>query len=226
MLDSASHILDWLWLGLVVPAAATLGELLAEVTLRPMTLLHIPPVVQVLAIGILTAFISMGIKKLLHIDEKEAEFLREIEMKREARELLRDVSDWKVKEVLQNATDSDIDEVYNTYISHKFAWFGITYLLPIFLTLFWLDTRVEFSGMRFLLEFPQRPLGIPGLSVPMTFFTGYLSTLFVLRRAIGKSGLKPKMSLSCSGLNGSEARGGKVKTQEVQSRPHHFVKSF
>lgn len=203
MLDATSRILDWLWLGLVVPAAATVGDLVARVTLGPMNALCVPPVIQVAVIGALTALLSMGIKRLLHIDEKEVEFLGEIEARKEARDLLRDVSDWKVKEVLQNATDSDIDEVYNTYISHKFAWFGISYLLPIFLTLFWLDTRVEFAGVRFVLEFPQRPFGIPGLSVPMTFFIGYLATLFSLRKALGKRGLEGRVVAPNGGLNQS-----------------------
>ena len=182
MLQLVNSILDWVWLGLIAPTASFMGDLLEMCTLAPMNTVGIPLVIQVAVIGGLAASLSICIKRLLKVEEKEAGYLEEIERKKHAaQDALSAIGDWKVKEVLQNASDSEIDEIYNTYISKKFAWFGSTYLVPVFITLFWLDTRHRIGQHRFLVEFHDSSLGVPGLSVPLVFFFGYCMVLFLNR---------------------------------------------
>jgi len=185
MIQFVTSILDWLWLGLIAPAASKIGDTMEMAILVPMMGLGLPQVLQVMVIGGLTALLSMAIMRLLRVKEKEAWYLKEIQERKEAQKALSSIPDWKVREVLQDASDSDIDEIYNTYISKKFAWFGSTYLVPIFTMLFWLDTRPGLGNTRFLVEFHDAPMGIPGLSVPLVFFTGYFLVFFsnkIIRR--------------------------------------------
>ena len=182
MLQTLLDTLNWLWLNVVAASAMPLGEGLYGLTIAPLSRIGVPPFFQILFIGFLAAGISFGLKKWLKIEEKEALFQSRISKKQEIQKYLPALKDWKLKKVLLEATDEDIDEIYNTYIAYKFSWFGMVYLLPIFLTLFWLDWLPDFSGPRFLVEFPENSLGIPGLSVPATFFLGYLPGLMVLHR--------------------------------------------
>ncbi|GEM_PF-733316 len=191
MVQSVLNLLDWLWFHLVVATANTLGDLLYRVTIAPLNNWGLPPFFQVILMGLLVAIISLTIKRLLKVHEKEALFLHRIRKKRRIEQYLPALKDWKLKKVLLEANDKDVDELYNTYIAYKFSWFGMVYLLPIFITLFWFDSLMEFSGPVFLLLFPENSFGIPGLSVPATFFIGYISGLLLFSRFF-----KPKRRLS------------------------------
>lgn len=182
MLDALISMLDWLWLDLIVPVMSMVGEGLYRISIGAFSSLGIPISFSIFLIGILTSIVSLIIRVILKVDMRERVFQKKIQRKRELQEGISGIEDWKVQEVLTKATDEEIDEVYNTYLSYKFAWFGTTYLVPIFLVLYWLDTIPELNGVRFVVEFPPNPLGLPGLSVALTFFLGYLPGIFLLTK--------------------------------------------
>ncbi len=205
MLQTLLDTLNWLWLNVVAASAMPLGEGLYGLTIAPLSRIGVPPFFQVLFIGLLAAGVSVTIKRVLKIEEKEALFQHRISKKQEIQKYLPALKDWKLKKVLLEATDDEIDEIYNTYIAYKFSWFGMVYLLPIFLTLFWLDWLPDFRGPRFLLAFPENSLGIPGLSVPATFFLGYIPGLILLNRLRKRLGRR-QGAASCKAMAGAAKR--------------------
>ncbi len=179
MFEAMISMLDWLWVDLIVPVMSMAGEGLYRISIGAFSSLGIPISFSIFLIGILTSIVSLIIRVILKVDMRERVFQKKIQRKRELQEGISAIGDWKVQQVLSKAIDEEIDEVYNTFLSYKFAWFGSMYLLPIFLVLYWLDTIPEINGVRFVVEFPPNPLGLPGLSVALTFFLGYLPGIFL-----------------------------------------------
>ncbi len=194
-----TDLLNWIWLHILTPVALAVGKGLEVIILRPLSEAGLSPFGQVLVVGMLVGLLSMIIKRLLKTQEKEEAFRKLFEKKKEVEEGIRQIDDWKIKKVLYETSDEDIDEEYNKFISIKFAHFGLTYLLPIFLTLYWLscvfspEKLTEITGSIFLLKLPQNPIHLPGLSVPLTFFIGYFSsytikkTITILSKKLKKS---------------------------------------
>lgn len=174
------HILDLLFIHVIAPIFSIIGKVLRLLLIKPMTLLQLPIFLQIMIIGALTGMLSIYIKKRLKVREAEKAFFEKFEKMKAVQKNFDLMEDWKMRKVLYEASDQEIDEEYNTFIAQKFAHFGLVYLLPIFLTLFWLDTVYPatyleaINGLPYTLVFPSEPLGLPGLSVPVTFFLGYI----------------------------------------------------
>ncbi len=180
-----TDLLNWIWLHILTPVALAIGKGLEVIILRPLSEAGFNPFEQVLIVGILVGLLSMLIKKLLKTQEKEEAFRRLFAKKKRLEENIKHLDDWKIKKVLYETSDEEIDEEYNKFISVKFAHFGLTYLLPIFLTLYWLsciftpEKLIEKTGSIFLLTLPDNPLHLHGLSVPLTFFIGYFGAYII-----------------------------------------------
>ncbi len=179
--EYVKHFLDLLFINVVAPVFSIIGKILHIFLIKPLDLLQLPIFLQIMIIGALTAILSIFIKKTLRVREKEEAFFKKFEKMKAVQKNFDLMEDWKTRKVLYEASDKEIDEEYNTFIAQRFANFGMVHLLPIFLTLFWLDTVYPASyleainGLPYTLVFPSQPLGLPGLSVPVTFFIGYLS---------------------------------------------------
>lgn len=174
-------IFDWIFAGMVVPLFSTASHLMELVLLSPLDALHIPFWLEITVIASLTAFLSLLIRRHLKIDEKEAAFQEAFAARKEAQELIKDLDDWKKQSVLYDASDKQLDEEFNTYLAQRFSRYGLTYLMPVFLMLFWLD-RVRpaceleaRTGSPFAVPLPQNCFGIPGISVPLLFLAVYLA---------------------------------------------------
>ncbi len=181
-------VLDIIWNNGIYPAGKWIGDLLEMLILYPMNLIGLPLFIQIGIIGMMAGCASIVIRRLLGVEEREMDFLREIEKKKAGQKTMSSISDWKIRKTFQEASDKDIDEVYNTYISKKFVWFGCMHLLPIFLSLYWLDTRPYLAGKRFVVEFPGHPFGIPGISIPLVFLSFYLAVVSLsnaFKRCVG-----------------------------------------
>ncbi len=194
-----TDLLNWIWLHILTPVALAIGKGLEVIILRPLSEAGFNPFEQVLVVGILVGLLSMGIKKLLRTQEKEEAFRKLFVKKKKIEEGIRQIDDWKIKKLLYETSDEEIDEEYNKFISVKFAHFGLTYLLPIFLTLYWLsciftpEKLIEINGSIFLLKLPNNPLHLHGLSTPLTFFIGYIG-VFLIKRIINSTIRKTKKS--------------------------------
>jgi len=180
-----TDLLNWIWLHFLTPVAMAIGKGLEVVILGPLSKANLGPFGQVLIVGMLVGLLSMLIKRLLRTQEKEEAFRQLFEKKKEIEEGIKQIEDWKIKKVLYETSDEEIDEEYNKFLSIKFAHFGITYLLPIFLSLYWLSSvftperLIEETGSIFLLKLPNNPLHLSGLSMPLTFFMGYIGIYMV-----------------------------------------------
>ncbi len=187
---SIVYLLNWIWVHILTPVASATGKGLEIMILKPLSGAGLDPFWQVLIVGVLTAFISIFIAKLLRTEAKEERFRKIFLEKKAIQENFKNVEDWKMKKVLYETSDSDLDEEYNNFVAQKFAHFGATYLLPIFLILFWLNLNfpveklMEITGSNFLLLLPKNPIHLKGLSVPVTFFIGYLPTITLGKRLI------------------------------------------
>lgn len=191
-------VFDWIYAGIVVPVFSSASRILEFVVLNPMDALKFPFWLEIVIIASLTAFLSLFIRKLLRIDEKEAAFQAAFLARKEAQELIKDIDDWKKQAVLYDASDEQLDEEFNTYLAQRFSRYGLTYLMPVFLVLFWLDCArpayllEERTGSSFAINLPPNSFGIPGISVPLLFLIVYL----LLIAGYFKFRKKPKIDLS------------------------------
>ncbi len=187
-------LLDWLLSGVIVPLFTAISKALEFFLIKPLELLNAPLWLQIVFIALFTALISILIRKLLRVDEKEAEFQRRFAERKAAQELIEKLDDWKKQAVLYDASDKELDEEFNQYLAQRFARYGLTYLLPIFLILFWVDhlpkvvDLKEKTGAAFVIIFPKKILGIPGVSIPLLFLVVYCVVI------IGYFKLRPRQN--------------------------------
>ncbi len=177
--------LDWLMIGVLTPLFSTASHFLQVLIITPLDAIGAPLWMQVTLVALLTAGISLFIRKLLRVDEKEEAFRQAFLARQQAQELIKEIDDWKKQSVLYDASDSELDEKFNEYLAQRFARYGITYLMPVFFALFWLDhipsvVRLkEETGAVFVISFPSPVRGISGISLPLLFMTVYLLVIFL-----------------------------------------------
>jgi len=201
MLDTITQLLDRLFTAGVSPLIRLLCQGLETCLLGPLATLGAPPAFQVVAMGVLFAMLSRRLRKWLRVEKYEARFTDAFNAKRDCQRHLNDIPDWKLRDSLFRATDSDLDEDYNTYLAHRFAQHGIIYVLPVLFALAWLDNlfsphQALPGGGEYLLRLPANSFGIAGLSVAFLFLAGYLTTLAVASQWHRLHGRCPKRPLA------------------------------
>ena len=180
VLKTISNVLDVLYFEIISPAFVFVAHGLDILLIQPMQFLHFPPVLQVMFIALLSAMLSMAIRHLLHVEEKEAVFKANFTKKKDAQDDLKLISDWKSRETFAKTIDDDIDQDFNSYLAERFARHGLVYLLPIFLSLFWLENALESSGILFSL--PENSFGVQGIYPQFIFLLTYCLGLFMFFR--------------------------------------------
>jgi len=131
-------IVDWIYGALIAPLFAFMSKALEQILLYPMDTVGIPIGVQIVIIGTLAAILSQMLRKALRVDKKEEAFRKMFMEKKAEQEHFKMISDWKKRQLLYETSDKELDELFNTYLAQRFSRYGLIYLLPIFLTLFWL----------------------------------------------------------------------------------------
>lgn len=180
IIKTISELLDSLYFEIISPVFAALGRVLDLLLIQPLQFLQIPPVLQVICIATLTALLSLGLRRLVKVEEKDAAFKAAFARKKAAQDDLKLISDWKSRETFAKTIDQDIDQDFNSYLAGRFAGHGIVYLLPIFLSLFWLENSSLPSGILFYL--PENRFGIEGIYPQFVFLLTYCSVLFTFFR--------------------------------------------
>ncbi len=187
--DTITGWLDWLFAAIVFPVFAGMAQGLDLLLLRPLNLLHVPIALQTVIIAVLTGCLSLAIRALVKVEKKEAQFKERFLEKRSSQQNLELISDWKTRDSFYRSTDSDIDEDFNTYLAQRFARHTASYLLPIFLVLYWLENALpteklrELVGVPYALPLPTNRYDIEGLSVPFIFLLAYAAGLICLFKA-------------------------------------------
>ncbi len=170
--------------GVLTPLFSSISHFLQVIIITPLEAIGAPLWLQVTLVALLTAGISIFIRKLLRVDEKEAAFQKAFMERKKAQELIQQIDDWKKQSVLYDASDKELDEKFNEYLAQRFARYGLTYLMPVFFALFWLDhipsvVRLkEETGAVFVIAFPSAVKGVSGISLPLLFMTVYLLAIF------------------------------------------------
>ena len=170
--------------GVLTPLFSSISHFLQVIIITPLEAIGAPLWLQVTLVALMTAGISILIRKLLRVDEKEAAFQKAFMERKKAQELIQQIDDWKKQSVLYDASDKELDEKFNEYLAQRFARYGLTYLMPVFFALFWLDhipsvVRLkEETGAVFVIAFPSAVKGVSGISLPLLFMTVYLLVIF------------------------------------------------
>ncbi len=182
LLTTISSVLDFLYFELISPGFALIARGLDMLFIQPLQFLQLPPVLQIMWVAFLSCLLSMAIRRLLRVEEKEAAFKQMFASKKDAQKDLHLISDWKSRETFAKTIDNDIDNDFNSYLAERFARHGMVYLLPIFLSLFWLE-NVLYTGILFYV--PENRFGIQGIYPQFVFLLTYcfvLITYFKVRR--------------------------------------------
>ncbi|MDH3347863.1 MAG: hypothetical protein OEM02_07165 [Desulfobulbaceae bacterium] len=180
------NILDIVAQYCLYPAFIALDQILYFFFLLPMETVKMTLPLQVFIIACCTAFLSLYIRSKLQVREKEKLFLKSLTHKKKDQKQLELLDDWKLQKVLYEYSDNEIDEEFNTYIAQRFAQYGLSYLLPIFLIMGWLNHHfprpliLERLGHEYILSLPENRWDLPGLHIPAIFFISYLGTIFLM----------------------------------------------
>ena len=175
--------MDLLYFEIISPVFVLIGRGLDILLIQPMQFLHIPLVLQIMFIALLTGMLSMLIRRLLGVEQKDAAFRAVFAARKEAQDDLKLISDWKSRETFAKTIDNEIDNDFNSYLAERFARHGMVYLLPIFLSLFWLEHSPLPNGI--LLYLPDNRFGVQGIYPQFVFLLTYclvLFTYFKIRR--------------------------------------------
>jgi uncharacterized membrane protein (DUF106 family) len=189
LLKFLSTGLDAVYMNIISPSFIALQRGLEILVLWPLKVLYIPPLLQVVLIATIVAMVSITIRRYLDVDEKEQAFRKSFTAKKKQQENLQLISDWKSRERFAKAIDDDIDQDFNTYLAGRFSRYGIVYLLPIFLTLGWLDSTFSHS---LLIPFKENSRGLVGITTQLVFLLSYCTVMFIFfrlrKKRTGKAG--------------------------------------
>ncbi len=184
-MDFLDSLLNGLYYGLIAPFFRFCAGVLTLVLIRPMTLLHLPPWLQVGVVAVLVALFAFWMRRLLRVDERIEEFNRRFAEKRKQQQELRHIPDKYSRDALYRTTDEELNQEYNTFIAYHYARYVMIYMLPLFLVLAWLNAvfsgpwLVARYGRPYLVVLPDNSFGIGGLSVTFIFLLVYILTLIV-----------------------------------------------
>jgi Ca2+/Na+ antiporter len=179
------HILDWLYYGCIGPAFEMLANLLSLVFILPLTYLSVPVWLHVMLISVLTCCLSFFLRWLLNVEEKVNHFNALFTEKRRRQQNLQMISDKYSRQALYKVTDDELNDDFNTYLALHYARYVTVYLLPLFLTLAWINSVFSESmllnllGSRFVVNLPDNILGLTGMSVTFIFLLTYILCLII-----------------------------------------------
>ena len=185
MLDMLNDLTGRLYYGLIAPLFAFFVSFLNVVFVKPLMFLHFPLWLHISLLGVLTALLSLYLRKRLHAEEKSREFNTVFAEKRRRQHDLQLITEKHSREALYKATDEELNDDFNTYLAHHYARYVMIYLLPVFLVMAWLNSVFSESmllsrlGHPFVLKVPANSFGISGLSVTSVFLLTYVLCLII-----------------------------------------------
>ncbi len=183
-----NNLLDKIYYGTIVPLFALGGRILYFIFIQPMVRLGFSVTLQVCVLAVLIALCSFALRHLLRVDEKTRSFNARFARKREQQQALQLITDKYSREALYRITDEDLNAQYNYFLAHHYARYVIIYMLPIFMTLAWLNQVYSATvlGSPFVITIPANYFGIQGLSVTFLFLLTYVICLIIGFRFLKK----------------------------------------
>lgn len=177
--------LDWLYFTVLVPLFTWGAHLLTLLLITPFINLKVPLLPHVAGLGTLLAILALGLRNLLQVEQKVAAFNTSFDAQRSRQQDLQLISDKRSRDALYRATDEDLNSSYNTFLAQHYARYVLIYLLPLFLSLAWLNSvfsqeyLYERLGQGSLVTLPPNGYGAQGLSVTFVFLVSYVLSLVI-----------------------------------------------
>ncbi len=180
-MDGLNNFLDKIYYGTIVPFFVLGGRVLYFIFIQPMVCLDFPVWLQVCVLAVLVTFCSFALRHLLRVDEKTRRFNEQFSKRREQQQALQLISDKYSRDALYRVTDEELNAQYNYFLAHHYARYVIIYMLPIFLTLAWLNQVYSTAvlGNPFVITIPVNDFGIQGFSVTFLFLFTYVISLII-----------------------------------------------
>jgi len=127
-----------------------------------------------------TALLSRFLRRWLKVEEKEQLFKEKFTAQRSQQKNIDLLSDWKTRDSLYRYTDKEIDEDFNTYLAQRFARYMQVYMIPLFLSQYWLSTvfplekLISQLGSPYLIDLSAKGWTVQGLNTTVVFLVAYI----------------------------------------------------
>lgn len=186
--------LDSLFYGCIEPLFLFMRNSFDLLFLKTMSFLQIPPTGQVIIMAFFTALLAFGLRKWLHVEEKNKKFRKEFVREKKKRDIIGIVEDKKMRDAMYESADQSIDEDFNTYLAQHYFQYVLVYLLPLFLVMAWLNSSFDktilptLEGQTYLFLLASKPLGMQGVSVTLLFLLSYILFLILGFQSLNLSG--------------------------------------
>lgn len=176
-------MLDWLFDSLIRPFFTFIGSGLELILLKPLELFHVPIFYQIVLAAMATALLSRFLRRWLKVEDKERLFKEKFTAQRSQQKHIDQLEDWKIRDSLYRHTDKEIDEDFNTYLAQRFSRYMQVYMIPLFLSLYWLNTVFSVEeltsrlGSPYLIDLTSRGWTMQGANVSVVFLVSYVISL-------------------------------------------------
>ncbi len=180
-----NSVLDWLYYDLIGPLFSLTARTMDLLFLMPMGRFGVPEWLQVVLVSVLTVLFAFWLRRLFKVEERIAAFRVSFVAKREQQMELQMITEKHSREALYRCTDEELNHDFNIYLAQHYARYVSIYLLPLFLTLAWLNRSLSEEwltthyGVPFVLPAPANSMGIEGLSVTFVFLVTYVIALII-----------------------------------------------
>lgn len=202
-------ILDWLFESLLSPFFTLIGMGLELIIIKPLEALHVPVLWQVILVAVATALLSRLLRRWLKVVQRDQLFKEKFTAQRSQQKNIDLLNDWKARDSLYRYTDNEIDEDFNTYLAQRFARHMQVYMIPLFLSQYWLSTVFPSEkltsqlGSPYLIDLSDKGWAMQGVSITVVFLVAYVFTLIGCFLA-GRAGLSARKASTCSLLSGHQ----------------------
>ncbi|MBC8316649.1 MAG: hypothetical protein H8E41_02000 [Desulfobulbaceae bacterium] len=192
-------ILDWFFESLISPFFTLIGMGLEWIIIKPLMVLHVPVLWQVILVAVATALLSRLLRRWMKVVQRDQLFKEKFTAQRLQQKNIDLLNDWKARDSLYRYTDNEIDEDFNTYLAQRFARHMQVYMIPLFLSQYWLSTvfpsekLISQFGSPYLIDLSDKGWAMQGVSITVVFLLAYVFTLigcFLADRA-GLSARRP-----------------------------------
>jgi hypothetical protein len=163
------------------------------------------PAAQIIFISFLGALLSRFLARRFK-NKREKTLQAKFKKKLSALKYTDSVEDPKLKKVVRHGIHQDADKVYETIILDKFIEMGITYFLPLFFFLIWLEYGVFTpQQLKMLTGSPWAWQTSSGINFSAAFL--YLYSYNIVLLALWGVGLAYRLARRRSGKNSQKDRG-------------------
>ncbi len=138
---------------------------------------------QIIALAVVTGIVSLLLRRILLIKVLETTFQSSFQKHLDHRKQFILCPNQHFRDMLYQASDQELNEDFNSYLAQRFVQQTLIYILPLLLSLSWLDNSLPTEGYSadlgkpFIMVLPLGEYGIPGIPFPILFLIAYILIL-------------------------------------------------